>query len=91
MASQCCSKSIPEWISEAVLNQLQGVTLHPADHVSVISEAVFNQLQEVTLHPADRCFIGPGQNQLKVSGQFKAKLIHQNSVAEEQTYIARQL
>ena len=59
--------------------------------VSVIPETVFKQLQGVTLNPADRRLIGPGQNQLEVLGQFTAKLKHQNSVAEEQIYVVRQL
>ena len=58
---------------------------------SIIPEAVFSQLQGMTLHPVDHCLIGPGQNQLEVSGQFKAKLIHQNSVAKEHIYVVRQL
>ena len=35
--------------------------------------------------------MGPGQNQLKVSGQFTSKLTYQNSVADEQIYIVKQL
>ena len=59
--------------------------------VSVIPEVVFKQLQGVTLNPADHRLIGPRQNQLEVSGQFTAKLVHQNSVADEQIYIVKQL
>ena len=59
--------------------------------VSVIPEVVFKQLQGVTLNPADRRLIGPGQNRLEVSGQFTAKLMHQNSVADEQIYVVKQL
>ena len=60
-------------------------------NISVIPEAVVSELQEVTLHPANHRLIGPGQNQVEVSGQFKAKLMHQNSVAAEQIYVVRQL
>ena len=59
--------------------------------VSIIPEAAFSQRKEVTLHPVDRCLIGPGHNQLEVSDHFKAKLMYQNSVAEEQIYVVRQL
>ena len=71
--------------------QASVVQIDTGADVSVIPEAVFSQLQGVTLHPADHLLIGPGQNQLEVSGYFKAKLTHQNSVAEEQIYVVRQL
>ena len=57
---------------------------------SLIPEVVFKQLQGVTLNPADRCLIGPGKNQLEVLDQFTAKLMHQNSVADEQIYVVKQ-
>ena len=45
----------------------------------------------MTLNPAERHLIDPWQNQLEVLGQLIAKLKHQNSVAEEQIYVVRQL
>ena len=59
--------------------------------VSVIPETVFKQLQGVTLNHAGRRLVGPGQNQLEVLGQFTAKLKYQNSAADEQIYVVRQL
>ena len=59
--------------------------------VSVISETVFKQLSGVSLNPPNRRLVGPGQNQLKVSGQFTGKLTYQNSVADEQIYVVKQL
>ena len=54
--------------------------------VSVIPETVFKQLPGVSLNPPNRCLVGPGQNQLKVSGQFTGKLTYQDLVADEQIY-----
>ena len=58
--------------------------------VSVIPETVFKQLPGVSLNP-NRHLVGLGQNQLKVSGQFTGKLTYQNSVADEQIYVVKQL
>ena len=55
--------------------------------VSVIPESVFKQLKGVTLNSPICCLVGPGQNQLEVSGHFTAKLTYQNSVADEQIYV----
>ena len=59
--------------------------------VSVIPETVFKQLPGVSLNPPNRRLVGPGQNQLKVSGQFTGKLTYQDSVADEQIYVVKQL
>ena len=45
----------------------------------------------MSLNPPNRHHVGPGQNQLKVSGQFTGKLTYQNSVADEQIYGVKQL
>ena len=76
---------------QAILQVILLFKIDTRADTSVTPEVVFKHLQGVTLNLADRHLIGPGQNQLEVSGQFTAKLMRQNSVADEQIYVVKQL
>ena len=59
--------------------------------VSVIPESVFNQLERTTLHPTSRSLSGPGQNRLRVCGQFVGTLKHRAEEFKSEFFVVHGL